>query len=180
MALFSLQILTVAIGTVRGDEESNYCPNQGRAENGRWRLNRRDGFKRCILDCNEGYRSNGCQIIRKDIYGKWNHNIPSCVEAEWFNEKIVACYTAIAGAVVASPYLLGFLGFSSAGIVAGSLAAKWMSYIGIVSKGSLFAWLQSLGMAGISKATILKALGSGATVCDCIIDVLSENPCETE
>lgn len=179
-ALISLQLLTVAVGAVREEEETNHCPNQGKAENGRWRLNRKDGFKRCILDCNEGYSPSGCHVIRKDSYGEWNHNISSCVEVEWFNKKIVACYTAIAAAIAASPYLLGTAGFTTVGIAAGSLAATWMSYIGIVSKGSLFASLQSLGMAGISKAAILKVLGSGAAVCNGIIDVFSDNPCETE
>ncbi|XP_060568187.1 uncharacterized protein LOC132726801 [Ruditapes philippinarum] len=179
-ALISLQILTAAVGAVREEEETNHCPNQGKAENGGWRLNTKDDFKRCILDCKEGYSPSGCHVIRKDRYGDWNHNISSCVEAEWFNKKKVACYTAIVAAIAASPYLLSILGFKAVGIAGGSLAAKWMAYIGIVSQGSSFALLQSVGMAGISKAAILKALGSGAAVCDGVIYILSDNPCETE
>ncbi|XP_060601424.1 uncharacterized protein LOC132754753 [Ruditapes philippinarum] len=172
MVLISLQILIVAQEITDQElEETNrhkpyrelpYCPNQGESENGRWRLNRKDGSKRCILDCNKGYSPNGCHVIRKDSYGEWNYNISSCVKDEWLSSKKVACYTAIFGAIAASPYLLSLLGFGSVGILAGSFAAKWMAYIGIVSKGSVFAWLQSLGMTGISKAAILKAMGSAA------------------
>jgi hypothetical protein len=69
----------------------NIIQDQGKAENGRWRLNIKDGFKRCILDCNEGYSPSGCHVIRKDSYGDRNHNIPSCVEGKFsmFNNYII-------------------------------------------------------------------------------------------
>ena len=60
----------------------------------------------------------------------------------------------------AAPALLTILGFSHAGIVAGSLAAVWQAKWGI---GTLFATLQSAGMAGFSVAVyILLGLGGGA------------------
>ncbi|KAF3935244.1 hypothetical protein ABW19_dt0202342 [Dactylella cylindrospora] len=50
-----------------------------------------------------------------------------------------------AGAITI-PLLLQIAGFSSLGPVAGSFAAWWQSQIGDVAAGSLFAYLQSLGM----------------------------------
>ena len=49
---------------------------------------------------------------------------------------------------VISATILPMLGFSAAGPVAGSIAAGWQSSIGIVSAGSLFAFLQSAAMGG--------------------------------
>ena len=45
--------------------------------------------------------------------------------------------------------VLGLIGFTSAGIAAGSIAAAIHSWIGVVSAGSLFAFLQSVGAAGV-------------------------------
>ena len=42
--------------------------------------------------------------------------------------------------------LLSLLGFGSFGIIKGSIAACFQSCIGLVTAGSLFALLQSLGM----------------------------------
>lgn len=50
--------------------------------------------------------------------------------------------------VAATPALLAALGFGSLGIVAGSIAAKMMSYFSVggqLAAGSLVAILQSLG-----------------------------------
>ena len=44
------------------------------------------------------------------------------------------------------------IGFSPAGVVAGSPAAAWQSSIGNVAPGSLFALLQSIGASGNSTA----------------------------
>lgn len=44
------------------------------------------------------------------------------------------------------------IGFSPAGVVAGSPAAAWQSSIGNVAPGSLFALLQSIGASGSSTA----------------------------
>jgi len=52
--------------------------------------------------------------------------------------------------VVAANGGLSVLGFTAVGIQAGSLAAAWMSSIGNVASGSLFAALQSAGVIGFS------------------------------
>ncbi|KAM6969423.1 uncharacterized protein LKV04_018068 isoform 1-T1 [Tautogolabrus adspersus] len=67
---------------------------------------------------------------------------------------------AVAGgvvAVVAAPVALGAAGFTSAGIVAGSIGAKMMSAAAIangggVAVGSVVAGLQSAGATGLSGA----------------------------
>ena len=41
------------------------------------------------------------------------------------------------------------VGFTTSGVLKGSLAAKWHSSIGAVSSKSLFAFLQSIGAKGI-------------------------------
>lgn len=42
--------------------------------------------------------------------------------------------------------ILAFLGFTPAGVVAGSWAAAWQATMGgVIAEGSLFALLQSLG-----------------------------------
>ena len=66
-------------------------------------------------------------------------------------------------ALVAAVYALPAVGFTAAGVAAGSLAAKIMSlYGGAVAAGSWFALFQSLGAAGLSWKAILTALfGSG-------------------
>ncbi|KAG8913151.1 hypothetical protein FRC02_005627 [Tulasnella sp. 418] len=56
--------------------------------------------------------------------------------------------------------ILYLIGFTPAGVAAGSLAAAWHSSIGIVAAGSLFSVLQSLTMA----ATAYIVLGAGAGV----------------
>uniref|UniRef100_A0A3Q3RY48 Uncharacterized protein n=1 Tax=Mastacembelus armatus TaxID=205130 RepID=A0A3Q3RY48_9TELE len=60
------------------------------------------------------------------------------------------CEVAAVGAVVAAPYALAVIGFTKAGILAGSIAAKLMSWAAIsngggVAAGSLVAFFQSLG-----------------------------------
>jgi hypothetical protein len=48
------------------------------------------------------------------------------------------------------------IGFTSSGIVAGSLASKFMaSYGGVVGSGSLCAALQSVGVVGLSTTSYL-------------------------
>jgi hypothetical protein len=51
---------------------------------------------------------------------------------------------------MAIPAVLGAVGFSTTGPVAGSLAAGWQSSIGLVQAGSIFAWCQSVAMGGTS------------------------------
>lgn len=60
------------------------------------------------------------------------------------------CLRFAVGAVAAAPLVLGAAGFTSAGVVAGSVAAKMMSAAAVangggVVAGSLVAGLQSVG-----------------------------------
>uniref|UniRef100_A0A668SKD3 Uncharacterized protein n=1 Tax=Oreochromis aureus TaxID=47969 RepID=A0A668SKD3_OREAU len=71
---------------------------------------------------------------------------------------------AAGAGVVSPPIVLGAIGFTSAGIAAGSYAASWMSAAAIangggVAAGSVFSLLQSAGMAGLSGAATA-AVGS--------------------
>jgi len=62
----------------------------------------------------------------------------------------------------AVPPLLGVLGFTSAGVGAGSAAAVWQSgFMGFVPKGSLFAACQSIGATG--SAPLISAAGWAAS-----------------
>jgi len=58
------------------------------------------------------------------------------------------------GSVFALP-ILGAIGFTAAGPLAGSAAAGWQSSIGIVQGGSFFAWCQSAAMGGAAMGGIL-------------------------
>ncbi|CAH6850150.1 Ifi27l2b [Phodopus roborovskii] len=78
---------------------------------------------------------------------------------------------AVGGAlvVVAAPIALGAVGFTAAGIAAGSTAAKMMSAAALangggVAAGSLVATLQSVGAAGLSTSSnvILGSIGAAA------------------
>uniref|UniRef100_G1TTB7 Uncharacterized protein n=1 Tax=Oryctolagus cuniculus TaxID=9986 RepID=G1TTB7_RABIT len=69
--------------------------------------------------------------------------------------------------VGAVPVVLGALGFTSAGIAAGSVAAKMMSAAAVangggVAAGSVVATLQSVGAAGLATSSnvILGTVGS--------------------
>ena len=72
------------------------------------------------------------------------------------------------GALLAVP--LYFIGFSSTGPVAGSIAAGWMSSIasagaGGVAAGSSFAICQSIAMGGSAAGGVLASLGAvGAAI----------------
>ena len=56
------------------------------------------------------------------------------------------------------------LGFGSAGIVGGSIAAGIQSIIGNVAAGSLFSFFQSLGMTGFFTGVAAKAATIAVTV----------------
>jgi len=78
--------------------------------------------------------------------------------------KKIGIGAAIAGGVIAGAALLPItLGFGTAGIVGGSIAAGIQAAIGNVAAGSLFAVCTSLGMAGIfaSTAAVGAILGAG-------------------
>jgi Interferon-induced 6-16 family len=77
----------------------------------------------------------------------------------------------VTGAVVSTAAIivfpiLGAVGFSAIGPVAGSVAAGWQSAIGAVEAGSLFAFCQSAAMGGVAAATLTgtAATGAGAAV----------------
>ena len=67
-------------------------------------------------------------------------------------------------AAVAAMCVLPILGFSAAGPVAGSIAAGWQSSIGLVSAGSIFAFLQSAAMGGTAMLGIVGFGLAGAGV----------------
>jgi hypothetical protein len=70
--------------------------------------------------------------------------------------------TGGATAVLGTPFAVGALGFSSAGIVAGSPAATLMAALGPTPAGGFVATLQSVGAGGFSTAayTLLASIGS--------------------
>ncbi|XP_008397722.1 interferon alpha-inducible protein 27-like protein 2B isoform X1 [Poecilia reticulata] len=73
------------------------------------------------------------------------------------------------GAVALAPVVLGAVGFTSAGIAAGSFAASMMSAAAVangggVAAGSLVAILQSAGAVGLSAAASTAVAGVGAGV----------------
>ena len=81
--------------------------------------------------------------------------------------KKVGIGAAITGGVVAGVALCPiFLGFGTAGIVGGSIAAGIQSIIGNVAAGSLFAVCTSLGMSGVfaTSAAVGTILGAGGLV----------------
>ncbi|ESZ91787.1 hypothetical protein SBOR_7825 [Sclerotinia borealis F-4128] len=65
-------------------------------------------------------------------------------------------------ASVAAVPVLGAVGFSAAGPVAGSTAAAWQSSIGLIEVGSVFAWCQSAAMGGAAVGGIIGAGVGGA------------------
>jgi hypothetical protein len=67
-------------------------------------------------------------------------------EVDW-DKVLEATLYILAGVlvVVASGLCLKFVGFGIAGVVAGSMAAFFMSCAGIIARGSCFALAQTLG-----------------------------------
>jgi hypothetical protein len=88
----------------------------------------------------------------------WQENPPN-IMVILFTEKhytikdiFVSLGAAAAGATSGPGIFVGVLnaaGFQAAGIATGSYAATWMSWIGTVASGSLFATCQSVGAAGL-------------------------------
>ncbi len=75
------------------------------------------------------------------------------------------------GAIAAAGFIPIALGFGTAGIVAGSIAAATQSSIGAVAAGSTFATMTSLGMTGVfsTLAGIGTAItGTGAAIASLI------------
>ena len=73
------------------------------------------------------------------------------------------------GAVVVAPAVLTIVGFSSGGVVAGSIAAGVQSSIGNVAAGSMFATLQSIGAIGGLPLVAKGAVTAGAAVVGAIL-----------
>ncbi|XP_072890404.1 interferon alpha-inducible protein 27-like protein 2A [Hemitrygon akajei] len=86
---------------------------------------------------------------------------------------VLGAATGAVAAVAATPLILGAMGFTSAGIVAGTIAAKMMSAAAVangggVAAGSTVAVLQSIGAAGLS-AVANAALGTAGAVVGAIL-----------
>ena len=68
------------------------------------------------------------------------------------------------GAVLAAPVVLPVIGFSSTGVLAGSMAATAQAAIGNVAAGSVFATLQSIGAVGGLSWTATGAVTAAGSV----------------
>ncbi|KAG4034469.1 hypothetical protein MFRU_003g04300 [Monilinia fructicola] len=79
-----------------------------------------------------------------------------------FGFQVLGGITTVAS--VATIPILGAVGFSAAGPLAGSTAAAWQSGIGLVQAGSIFAWCQSAAMGGAAVGGIIGAGVGGAGV----------------
>uniref|UniRef100_A0A673A0Z2 Uncharacterized protein n=1 Tax=Sphaeramia orbicularis TaxID=375764 RepID=A0A673A0Z2_9TELE len=84
---------------------------------------------------------------------------------------VLLCYSSGAVfSVVSVPAVLGFIGFKSIGIAAGTLAAKMMSWIAVlngggVPAGSLVALLQSIGKQGhLTTISVIVVKGKGDAI----------------
>ena len=77
---------------------------------------------------------------------------------------IVGGVVGTAGTLVAAPLFLLALGFSSAGVVAGSIAAYIQSAYYGGCTGGLFAATQSAGVLGVGAATAAGGGVVGATI----------------
>eukprot|EP00439_Symbiodinium_sp_Y106_P062205 s498_g9.t1 len=92
------------------------------------------------------------------------------IQIDWScADKVLVGAGLIAGATQVTvfelvPAFFRILGFAAEGVTADSLAAKWQSSIGNVEKGSLFAILQSIAMAGISSESYVLVEATAADV----------------
>jgi hypothetical protein len=91
-------------------------------------------------------------------------------QTEYVLSRKCAVYMAAAGvsagafSVLALPYALSFVGFTTAGIAGGSLAAAWQATMGgVVAGGSLFAILQAISVAGLGWSGTALISGTSAT-----------------
>ncbi|KAM0308094.1 hypothetical protein ACHAO8_010318 [Botrytis cinerea] len=95
--------------------------------------------------------------LRKKGIGNYIKNHPYR-----FGFQVLGGVVSIAS--VATVPVLGAVGFSAAGPIAGSTAAAWQSGIGLVEAGSIFAWCQSVAMGGAAVGGIIGAGVGGAGV----------------
>ncbi|KAG8143052.1 hypothetical protein E2320_000334 [Naja naja] len=85
------------------------------------------------------------------------------------SDSLLGAVIGLGTAAVAVPAAVGLLGFSSAGIVVGSIGAKMMSAAAIangggVAAGGLVATLQSIGAAGVPTAVTAATTATGAVL----------------
>ncbi|XP_034531227.1 interferon alpha-inducible protein 27-like protein 2A [Notolabrus celidotus] len=100
-------------------------------------------------------------------YLYFSRHVDVCYDIFGIRETICKCMVVGTGGAVTflfTPALLVAIGFTSAGIVAGSIAAKLMSIFAIfngggVVAGGLVAFLQSIGATGLT-ATAAGAVGT--------------------
>ncbi|CAE7778867.1 unnamed protein product [Symbiodinium sp. CCMP2456] len=100
-------------------------------------------------------------------------------------DKVLVGAGLIAGATQITvlklvPVFLRVLGFAAEGVTADSLAAKWQSSIGNVEKGSLFAILQSIAMAGISSESYVLVLATTDGTCASSAIPILEKVCKPQ
>jgi len=101
-------------------------------------------------------------FIQCVIYACWSAEFGRYLSLDKFTQYIednpVRFALQVTGAVVSTAAviavpILGAIGFSAIGPVAGSVAAGWQASIGIVEAGSLFALCQSAAMGGALATT---------------------------
>ena len=77
------------------------------------------------------------------------------MESREFSDKCICHKSTHQATNMFCSILLSIIGFGVRGVVKGSLAVLWQSFIGNVASGSFFALLQSLG----ATAGLLVSLG---------------------
>ncbi|XP_034317222.2 interferon alpha-inducible protein 27-like protein 2B isoform X1 [Magallana gigas] len=124
------------------------CPRA--SSYGFWVEHNNDG--RCILKCDDGYEPSGCHVLRySHNERKWNHDVPTCERKSLVSGKTVVAVGTGVAAVLAAPAVLAGVGFTAAGVAAGSIAA--MLQTPFTAAGSWFALSQSAGVVGTALTT---------------------------
>ncbi|PVH93422.1 hypothetical protein DM02DRAFT_661993 [Periconia macrospinosa] len=86
---------------------------------------------------------------------------------------VMAIVVAVIIAIYLTPVILSAMGFTNAGIAAGSLAASIQSGIGAVTAGSLFAILQSAGAGGAGIIIVNVVVATTAAVVAAVTVILA-------
>lgn len=92
------------------------------------------------------------------------HSAIAYAKAHPYLAALKATGAALAAVSFFTVPLLGAIGFTAAGPAAGSAAAAWQSYLGLVQAGSLFSWCQSVAMGGAALGGIQAAGAVGAAL----------------